>query len=375
MKIAILTHFHNSTNYGGVLQAYALCKYLNNSGHKACQILYSQNNTRLRESSLTLKEISAKIISRVEKKIYHSKNKTIKKNLEDNFAEFRNSVPHTQTVYSKATISQTQNEFDAFITGSDQVWNPIWYDSAYFLDFAGSDRIKISYAASIGIGSLDDLQSEMFKKNLSGFNQISVREKMAEELLSPLTKKPISVSVDPTLLLSSDDWDEIATERRIDEPYVFLYALGNDMKIRKIAEEFSKHKGLKLVMLSDLMGYYRREDRKIKADIQNDITPNDFISLIKYADCVITDSFHACVFSLLYKREFFAFSRTGGLKMGSRIQNLTKTFDCCEHYCTEKKQLSVEYLLSVTKIDYSKSFDTFVTEQKESMEYLNIALK
>lgn len=375
MKIGIITHFYNSTNYGGVLQAYALCRHLNNRGHEASQILYTNKNAKISASSMTLKTFLNKVVNRVERKFYRKRDLQIKRGRENAFFEFRNGVPHTKAVYTGNTIDQVKTEFDAFITGSDQVWNPIWHDPAYFLNFADKSVITLSYAASIGVGSLDDLQADMFRKYLTTFDAISVREQRAAELLSPLTRNPVCVSVDPTLLLNADEWDEIASERKIEEPYVFLYALGNDMRIRKSAEKFAKRKSLKLVMISDLMGTYRREDRKIRAHSLSDATPNDFVSLIKYADYVFTDSFHACVFSLLYKREFFAFARSGGIKMESRIQNLLETFGCRERFCIEAESTNADHLLSIKPIDYAEEPASFAEAKQRSINYLESNLR
>lgn len=374
MKVGILTHFHKSINYGGVLQAYALCKYLNNCGHDANQVLYVPKMTSVSASSLTIKEAYKKGITRLSKKIYRKKNRQIKARMERLFSGFRNTVPHTEREYTRADIADTNELFDAFITGSDQVWNPIWHEPTYFLDFVGADTPKISYAASMGVGSLDDEQNKIFKKYLPSFQAISVRENSAVSVLAPLVSSVVNVSVDPTLLLSVDDWDEIAAERKIKERYAFLYALGDDTKIRKMAERFAKHKGIKLVTIPDLLGAYRRKDRQIKAHKITDATPGDFISLIKHADYVFTDSFHACVFSLLYQREFFAFKRAGSIEMGSRIQNLIEMFECSERFCTNKKQMDVNHLLSMDTIDYSKTFTLFIREKQKSLDYLEQAL-
>ena len=375
MKIGILTHFHKSINYGGVLQAYALCKFLKSCGHDASQILYVPKVTSVSDSSLTAKDACKKVILRLNKKIYRKRNRQIKAKMERLFFDFRDAVPHTEREYTRADIADTNEIFDAFITGSDQVWNPIWHDPTYFLDFVGADTTKISYAASMGVGSLDNEQEKIFKKYLPSFQAISVREKSAASVLTPLVNRVENVSVDPTLLLTVDDWDKIAAERKIKERYVFLYALGDDIKIRKLAEKFAKHKGIKLVMIPDLLGAYRRKDRRIKTHKIVHATPGDFISLIKYADYIFTDSFHACVFSLLYKREFFAFPRLGSIKMGSRIQNLTEMFECCERFCTDKKQMNMKHLLSMDNIDYSKSFALFIREKRKSLDYLETNLR
>lgn len=370
MKIGILTHFHKSTNYGGVLQAYALCKYLNDHGHVAQQILYHQRVTKVSEASITPKEFVQKVFARIERRVYKRKNNEIKLRREAAFAEFRDRVPHTSREYTKDTIGQVAQEFDAFITGSDQVWNPIWHDSSYLLDFVGQDTPKLSYAASIGVSHLDLSQQAMFQKCLDGFRDISVRETAAAALLSPMLGQEVKVCLDPTLLLSADDWDTVASERKTDGKYVFMYFLGDDITAMKAAERFAKEKGLKLVLIPDLLGTYRKNDRKIEGEKIADATPCDFISLIKHAEYIFTDSFHACVFSLLYQKNFFAFQRKGAVKMNSRIQNLTEIFECPERFCAEEKEKSLRHLLLLEPMDYGKGCDRFVKEKQRSIDYL-----
>ena len=369
MKIGILTHFHKSTNYGGVLQAYALCKYLNDHGHSARQILYQHTVTKINTASVTPKEYVSKVVSRLKKQLYKKENQNIQKRMESLFWDFRDRVPHTFHEYTKDTIGDVANDFDAFITGSDQVWNPIWYDSSYMLDFVREATPKISYAASIGVGNLDREQQEIFRQ-LKGFRAISVREKAAANLLPPLVGQEVKVCVDPTLLLSADDWDGIASERKIDEKYVFLYFLGDDTKCRRLAQQFAKAKGMKLVLLPDLLGTYRKNDRKIHAEKVMDATPGDFVSLIKHGEYIFTDSFHACVFSLLYHKEFFAFPRAGAIQMESRIQTLTELFACPERFCADKKKRTLAHLLSLDAMDYTRMCDLFIKEKQKSMEYL-----
>lgn len=370
-----MTHFHKSTNYGGVLQAYALCKYLNDQGHTATQILYTAKNRDLRNKPLSLKQIYLKSVAKVNRKIYRNKNWAIKNRMEALFQEFRNEVPHTKQEYTKENIAEISNDFDAFIVGSDQVWNPVWYDASYMLDFVGSDAKKISYAASMGVSSIDKEQKCVYQAHLRDFHAISVREQAAAEALVPIVNREVNVSVDPTLLLSVDDWNEIASERKVKEKYVFLYLLGEDAKARKLAEKFAKVKDLKLVMIPDLLGTYRKKDRCIQGERILDATPCDFISLIKYAEYVLTDSFHASVFSLLYHKDFFAFQREGSVKMGSRIRDLTQLFGCLERFCANRNDMNLNHLLSLRMIDYSEECAPFIKEKQNSMDYLKTNLR
>ena len=353
------------------MQAYALCKHLNDrDGYSAEQILYKHVSILVGDSKMTCKEFLKKLHAKLTKELYRQKNEDIRKRMENSFKAFRESVPHTRRVYTVDTVGEISDDYDVLIAGSDQVWNPLWYDPAYMLHFAGEHTRKISYAASIGIHVLDDEQKQLFRTNISDFDGISVRERAAAEVLSPLIGKEVQICVDPTLLLTADEWNAIASERKIQEKYIFLYFLGDDRKSRKEAESFAEKKGMKLIMIPDLMGKYRKIDRVIKAEYIMDATPWDFISLIKHAEYVFTDSFHACVFSLLYQKDFFAFPRSGKIKMESRIQNLTELFECPERFCINRSG-TMEYLLSLHSIDYGREQKRFLEAKQVSIDYLN----
>lgn len=370
MKIGILTHFHKSVNYGGVLQAYALCKYLNTQGYSAQQILYTACIKNLDSSAHASKNLFKAVSKRIKRKLNKEKNIKIKNRMENLFKDFREQVPHTASEYTKDTIANVNREFDAVLVGSDQVWNPAWFDSSYMLDFIDKSIPKISYSASMGVSSLTEEQKAIYKKYLVGFEKISVREQACADVLSDVLKKNINVCVDPTLLLSVDQWDEIASERIIKEKYAFLYMLGDDINARKTAEKFANEKGLRLVFIPDLLGEYRAIDRKIKGAAIEDATPCDFISLIKYADYIFTDSFHVCVFSLLYQKEFFAFERSGAQNTNSRICNLLEAFVCAERFFVADEKQHIECLLKISPIDYSKENISIEAQKQKSMEYL-----
>lgn len=371
MKIGILTHFHKSTNYGGVLQAYALCRYLNDRGHSASQILYTAKVRKLDPSKRTAKEFLGILCKRIKQKIYKKKNKVIKQRMEDLFFDFRDHVPHTEKEYIKNNISDVAGEFDIIIAGSDQIWNPDWYDSSYMLDFVDTSVSKISYAASMGVSTLTEEQKKTYVHHLFEFKMISVREKECADVVSNVVGHEVEICIDPTLLLTSDEWDDIAGDRRIFEKYVFLYMLGNDCEIKITASKFAQRKGLRLVCIPDLMGEYTSIDRKLNAHLVYDATPSDFISLIKYADYIFTDSFHASVFSLLYQKEFYVFDKRAIQKTSSRICNLTEMFECKNHYFSDNRKRTLKYIMNCPPIAYLGKKTLFDSAKKRSEDFLN----
>ena len=244
------------------------------------------------------------------------------------------------------------------VIGSDQVWNPEYLARDPYLLEVPNKSIKISYAASLGVETLDKEQEERFKKGLKKFDAISVREKRAMELLQPLTDKTVIVTLDPTLLL--DEYDYQSLEKKPDgfslkQRYILCYILG-DYKYQEEIREFADKNGLKVILFSD------------KRDSNYGV--EEFLYLIHHAELVCTDSFHACVFSFLYCRPFVVFKRVGKQNyMYSRIRNFLDMFRLENH----------EFKESITRknmsADYSDSKEILKKKRMESLLFLKTALK
>lgn len=368
MKVAIITHYYNSINYGGNLQAFALCKCLSNLGITAEQLAYDRFGQR--NFLRSLRKIAGKSIRYLRTAKSWSVKNNIDKRTQKILAFNKGIIPHSKTVYTPDTISGCIAEYDAFITGSDQVWHPIAYCSAYGLEFVPSSKIKISYAASIACDQVSNEHLAVLQRSLSDFCGISVRESAAVQLLQAVAPQPIHVSLDPTLLLSREEWDEICGERRVLDPYVFCYYLGNDKIQRELATEYAKKYGLKVVTLPYLLDENIKNDRKF-GDIKIfDASPADFISLVKHAAVVFTDSFHAAVFSGIYQKQFVVFDRSVRGSMGSRIVGLMELFGTEDRFCDTENRRTMEYLESLPAITYGGTFEKLTHMQTESITYL-----
>ncbi len=385
-KIGIITHYYKTKNYGGSLQAYALCKVLNSNGYNAEQICYVLNNNKpVKNKSLKQKIKEAGLLGSIFKAIkvllrkLNIKQRLVVKDKTKNnvtlkqeqaFKSFlENDIPNSKIVYNDENIYTCVDNYNAFITGSDQVWNLKWYKSPFFLDFVPSSKIKIAYSASIAMTSLTDSQKQIFKESLKDFKGVSLREPSDINLIKDLSPvKPI-FTLDPTLLLDKSEWDNVCSNRLINNDYVFCYFLGNNKKERQIAKKFAKSKNLKLVTIP-YAGNSNEYCNLNYGDIKlYDVSPNDFISLIKYAKYVFTDSFHAGVFSLIYEKQFFVFNRDENGSMNSRIKDLTNLFDVKERFCDFENE-NLNYANSLKDIDYTKNFDKFIKLKKESIKFL-----
>ena len=379
--VGVVSLFYNSTNYGGVLQSYALVKGLNSLDVNAYQICYQRVSIASKRRFLNIFN-PVKLCRFVKGKIHNLRNAENRKKVSEitakrfkPFSLFVNAnIPKTDKVYNQNTIKGILDDTDIFITGSDQVWNVNYYDEIYRLDFVPQTKYKFSYAAGVSSGELTKKQKNIFQKSLSTYDSISVRERETVNVLQSLTDKKVEWVLDPTLLLSREKWDNVCANRKIEEAYIFCYFLGSLSIDNGKIIEFAHKRGLKVVMMPYLTGTSCDDsdfgDYKIY-----DAAPQDFISLIKYAEYVFTDSFHATVFSHIYKKNFFVFNRAGLKSMNDRIYSLTSLFDTQDRFCDTKERDNLEYIESLPPIDYNRPFPKFEAMKEKSINFLKNNLK
>jgi hypothetical protein len=357
MKIGIVTHYYNSTNYGGILQSFALCKYLNENGCDAKQICY---DTSKRSKGLQLKRFLAFHWIQL-KNLSHPKAFLMIRKRKKSFQAFRKSIPHTTTVFSDENLFKVNSLFDVFLTGSDQVWHPAVINKGYSLSFC--DKPKYSYAASIAADEIPADKKQFYDEFVKSFLAVSVRERNAQKLISVETQ----LVLDPVFLLSEDEWDKVVSKRLVDEDYVFCYFLGDSQEARNATVDFAHKKNLKVVNIPYLKNYYRKCDQFGDYSLSG-VSPNDFLSLIKNARFVITDSFHAICFSFIFKKQFLVFNRKAKSNMGTRIGDILFTLDLQNRYCMKPNDI---LSTNLEEIDYTKTRAVFESMKLASIEFLN----
>ncbi len=384
MKIGIMTFYYNSLNCGGNLQAYALAEFLHKNGYEAEQITYDYlsipGNSDIHKQEICPKAVKKqfkfstlsirKILNFIKKKTYRKKFNSVVTERKKAFKHFSvDLIPHSSIVYNNQNIENSNDFYDVFITGSDQVWNLKYTKPAYFLDFVKEGKTKISYAASMALDELSENQQIFVCDKIKNYHAISVREQKSVDLLSAIVDSDIHLVVDPTLLLSADEWDEVCSERVYPGEYVFAYFLGTNKKARKIAQQFAKKKHLKLLFTPFANGQMNVQDIGYGDVHINNLSPETFISLIKNASYVFTDSFHATVFSFTYKKQYFVFPRNAENEMSARIEHLVGLFEQDNRFCYGNN-LSLEYVLSQIPPDYSQRPMSLITKVKESADFL-----
>lgn len=371
--LKILTLLKDNNNYGGMLQSYALqhfvaCKFLS-----CVQIFFIPSVKKVsllqRAMNLTANKLIIKIITPCYKTIFALRLKY--------FRDFiMRCIPHTSAVSSEK-LSLSVESRDIIIAGSDQIWNPAWTDDAYFLNFVPDYNGKIAYAASMGTNSVSQAFLEHVVPLINRFDFISVREESAKEILQPYVDKPIKVVLDPTLLLRREEWDEIAVQPTIPEPYIFVYLLGEKREHRRLIKKYAKTLGLKIVFLPHVHFRFNPADCFFADYNLYDVGPREFVGLIKNAETVITDSFHGCVFSIIYQKKFWALKRHKDSEkenMNSRLYTLFDSLGLRDRLIEDESATYDAKSLN-RQIDYSMVETKLEALRKDSSDFLLNAIE
>jgi len=353
MKIGILTFWWSEDNYGQLMQCYALQKYLRDAGHDVFLIRYRwEKDVSDSFANRLLKATNpVKIIKHLKYKLY--KRNINKEFISNNrkFSEFRNKyITYTDKIYySYDELKKNPPEADVYIVGSDQVWRfghrslkrDIKKLHAYFLDFGDSSIKRFSYAASWGI---TELKSEFIKEItplLKKFKYVSVRESTGLTICEECGITNAEWVPDPTMLIKPEIYRSLYKESEIRKPlksYLMLYMLNNDcdFDLSKIYY-FARSRNLEVVYVTG-NGVIDDYDKYFA-------TIPEWLYLIDNADYIITNSFHCCVFSTLFEKQYAVIPLTGKhVGMNSRLDSLFERFGIESRYIDNDFQvLSKKY--------------------------------
>lgn len=318
MKTGILT-FHASHNYGSILQAYALQQTVLSLGHE-CEIINFRTERQRRfyrpfYAKGGLRGIAKAImyprIARNDNQKYHLFERFLHENLHVS----------EETYKSLEQLRAANLPYDAIIAGSDQIWNTICFDHdrAFFLPFAPEGCRKIAYAPSMGpcpeeqVAKVFDAQ---IRADLESFSAISVREERTADRLETIIGRHPAVTVDPTLLLTRKQWQQIIKpESIVKGDYILYYSPWNSDEVLQEATRLSEKFKMPIVVSNGFsVKWTHRRDLKIV----NAVGPAEFLNLLANAQLVVSGSFHAVVFSLLFDRQLYAYDGASD----ARVNNL-----------------------------------------------------
>ncbi len=371
MRVGILT-WRRGSNYGTNLQSFALHYFLNKELNIDAELIdYIRVGDYLEPKSL--RYIFDGFFDRVRVRIdRYIKNKKIKyynqlyregyTKKEKNIDSFCRMIKFSHPVSTQKQLQDLNNIYDAFICGSDQIWNPTQIDRRYYLNFAHRGKRIISYAPSMGTKSLPRYMHNKYRELLSNFTAISTRESLSAINLSEVLGRRVEHTLDPVFLLNLGDWIELAkySENSRGE-YLLCYFISDNKRCYRDAERYAKEHHLKIVSLVvGSAGGYEIEG----ATIDVDSGPQEFLGLIERARCIMTNSFHCTAFSIIYQKEFYVY----GANMRSKMANIDfRTIDLLSFFDLGDRFIDGELydkLTTIMPIDYL-SVQSILDERRE----------
>ena len=370
MNIKVITR-HAPSNYGSLLQSIATVKVIEGLGCQ-CEIIDYQ-----RPDEIGLSEVLTQLRRKngyrnpLKKLAYIAVRYPIEKFAQVRFDKMRKKyLKMTSRCSSHADLKKLSA--DAFMTGSDQVWGPMMngvYDSAYFLQFARTGSRKLAYAASFGKTKFDEVTIADYKRMLADYDKIAVREKSAAKLLKEWgLNNCIGQVLDPTLLLTKDEWknllvSETDNKKYAGKKYILVYQIHNDPKLSDYANRIAKHTGMQLLRVNP---YYHQKLRGGKFFCCPDL--GEFLSLIEHATCIITDSFHGTCFSINFGKQFIEILPNNAT--GTRNQSILELTGLSNRILHDFNDFS----LMEKVIDYRKVHEVLGNERSKSIGVIKTLL-
>lgn len=364
MKVLNVT-MHAVDNYGSVLQTYATERIFENLGCEVETLDYIQKGVQLDSIARVIKNGGPGWIIKCKQLFLYllSENISERKVILD---QFRKKYLHlsNRRYLADAELTEERPNADIYCTGSDQTWNTSIHgvNSAYFLDFVPEGKRKIAFSASFGMEELPAADVDKVKGLLSSYYAISVREKSGLSILKNLGIANAKWVLDPTLAVNPKIWYDMATERLINEDYIFVYQLNTNATFSAFVNKFAVSKGLKVVYVKSRKNYQLKN-----SEYFGNPSPEELLSLFKHSSFVITDSFHATVFSLVFHRDFLDIFPQ---RFSTRLNSLLELTGLENRQVTDFS--SVDY--GKDPIDYNKVDALVENKRDETIAFLKYAI-
>lgn len=363
-KVGILT-FHGAHNYGSVLQSYASVMTLRKLGYEP-EIINLRNQAQLDayrifhpRGSLTRRLFPLLIYPRLRSRF-------------KKFEYFINNIlPVSPKEYRTGKdLDVDQLSYEIYYTGSDQVWNPACQDfePAYYLDFVKHKRPTVAYAPSLGKGEFNESDKALIKSLIGNVDYLSCREATGAKLIAELSGRETIQVCDPVLLPTADEWGRFAVAQKRKKPYILVYFLENNHGDRSNLEQMKAKTGFDIILLND----YLREFLNPKIKLKVDASPQEFLGLIRDAEFVYTNSFHATAFSVIFGKQFYtAIAKTENVANN----NDSRKIDFLKSVGLENRLVkSVADINFDSHIDYTPVNMRLETLRSKSLSYLENAL-
>lgn len=357
MKVLLCTIIDN-VNYGTYLQAYATVRLLEGRGCDVTVLNYIRPHLNHKRQLAVARKRGLKNLIKTTGLVL------LDKYMKHNLKRFLESKAHlTEEFTDWIEFRKTLPEYDLYLVGSDQVWNTVHnfgVDEVFF--FGGVEGVKRSFAASIGIDSFKEEDHALLRSYLKDFSFLSVRESFGQEALLKLGFTDVSHVLDPTLLLTGDEWKAICSSKwKKTEPFLLVYSVeaGRDNETLAIAKHIASQKDLKVYVVSP----YLKFRSKLDVDKVFSLADTDlFLSLFSQADYAVVSSFHGTAFAINFNCQFVTVSPE---RFNSRVKSLLQLLNLDERYLHGMGDIPEK------EIDYQKVNSMLNLKRSESILILD----
>ena len=291
----IITFLHND-NFGSALQAYALQRTVRELGYECIHLDYRPDRAEKIRNLLISGNNPKLILDGIRKREVKADQSGARRKSEAIPAFYQRRMRLSAPCRNQRELREASRDLDRLLCGSDQIWNPVWLNPAYFLTFAGKDIPRTAYAASLGVSQLPKASKiRKIRRWTEGFSAISVREEEGARLLEQMTGRTVPVMPDPVCLLSAEEWNEIAGKAPEDASYLLCYFIGSNPDYWNRVRLLQEETGLRVIVLPVTAESYRSG-----FELMDGAGPEEFLAAVRDAACFCTDSFHGLVFGTLF---------------------------------------------------------------------------
>lgn len=332
-KLGIITFLHNE-NYGSTLQAWALQTVLREQGFDAVHIDYRPDRKEKIRNLVRSGNSPTLLLDGVKKRKVKAGQAGARSKAASFDDFYRRHMQLTSICRTHSALFDAAKGMDGLVCGSDQVWSPVWFNPAYYLDFAG-EKPRVSYACSLGVSQMTNpVKAKRIAGLLKPFSAVSVREEEGAALIRSLCDKEVTVLPDPVVLPDRDAWLKLAEPYQAERPYIACYFIGDRQDYWDTVRDLQTRTGLDVVVIPVTGNAFQQG-----YTLAEGLSPTQWLGVLSGASHVVTDSFHGTVFSLLLERPFTIlrrYSEKDRKSKNSRIDNLLRQVGLagatgCEH--------------------------------------------
>ena len=359
-RIGVVSYniYCNFTNYGSALQSWALTQAIGKLGYHAKLVDYCPDILADKDPLNPFGNMWDKDEESI--RMCQLTMPAIKVNYEKFMRFYNERFDKTKGSYTSKNFNDINSEVDSFVCGSDTIFCPDEFgiDDGYYANYEYMKNNSVAYAASFGDPHFTDESYPVLNERLKNFKAFGLRENLMIPYVKEHTDVPVQKVVDPTLLLTSDDYDTIAEKRIVEEKYLLLYARRYNPKMNKYAEKLAEQNGWKIVDIS-----LRATNAERGHQMFYEAGVEEFLSLVKHAEYVVTNSFHGMIFSVQYRRPFVVFSRE---QCDTKIEEILELFGLSDRMLVNGTELFR------SEIDYDAVHANIAAAREKSIQFLTM---